>query len=232
MTTKLHERRIQRWEDRGFKNLLVWLLLYLVAGPFLESLPLAEMFISALLTLALISAVAVMSESKGMVAVAGGFLVLTLGLVWVRTLGTSFPQVDYAALALACFLTILVISFGKHLARVRRVSTNVVCAALCLYLVIGLLWGALFALLESVVPGSFAGPLLDQSSSPSDDARHLQYLSFVTLSTLGYGDITPQTRGAASLCQVEAILGQFLTVVLVARLVGVQVAQETNRIPD
>ena len=46
--------------------------------------------------------------------------------------------------------------------------------------------------------------------------------------TLGYGDITPATRGAEALCQTEAIFGQFLTVVLVARLVGIQVAQEST----
>jgi len=46
------------------------------------------------------------------------------------------------------------------------------------------------------------------------------YFSLVTLTSLGYGDITPQSLGAASLCQMEAIIGQFYTAVLVAWLVG------------
>lgn len=49
----------------------------------------------------------------------------------------------------------------------------------------------------------------------------------MTLSTVGCGDITPQTMAATVLCQTEAILGQFFIVVLVARLVGIQIAQES-----
>jgi hypothetical protein len=65
--------------------------------------------------------------------------------------------------------------------------------------------------------------------NPQDRIHLLNYFSFVTLSTLGYGDITPQTQGAAALCQVEAILGQFFTVALLARLVGIQVAQQFGK---
>jgi hypothetical protein len=83
--------------------------------------------------------------------------------------------------------------------------------------------------LEWWAPDSFAGGLLDQASRLDDKRNYLNYFSFVTLSTLGYGDITPQTHRAAALCQAEAILGQFFTVVLVARLVGLQVAQEGTR---
>ena len=110
-------------------------------------------------------------------------------------------------------------------------ADSALCAALCTYLVLGLFWGALFNLLEVMKPHSFGGGLMDAATSPHDKEYNLQYLSFVTLSTLGYGDITPQTRSAAALCQVEAILGQFFTVALVARLVGIQVAQESVEKP-
>ena len=54
-------------------------------------------------------------------------------------------------------------------------------------------------------------------------------LSFTTMTTLGYGDITPQTPVAMAFCQVEAILGQLFIAVLVARLVGIQVAQSFTK---
>jgi hypothetical protein len=111
--------------------------------------------------------------------------------------------------------------------QIRRVNGNVICAALCLYLIFGMLWGALFNVLESIQPGSFGGRLLDTATSARETTGYLYYLSYVTLSTLGYGDIVPLTRGATALCQSEAIVGQFLTVVMVARLVGIQVAQES-----
>jgi hypothetical protein len=60
----------------------------------------------------------------------------------------------------------------------------------------------------------------------ADRWQHFEYFSLVTLPTLGYGDILPQTPRAAALCQAEAVMGQFYMAVLVARLVGIQVSQE------
>ena len=89
---------------------------------------------------------------------------------------------------------------------------------MCLYLVIGLFWGTLYTWLEVLSPGAFSGALLE---NPGTSELHLfNYFSLVTLTSLGYGDITPQIPGAASLCQMQAILGQFFTAVLVAWLVG------------
>jgi uncharacterized membrane protein len=81
-------------------------------------------------------------------------------------------------------------------------------------------------LLESFVPGSFAGLPLAELTCYREQFARFNYLSFVTLTTLGYGDITPKTPSAMAFCQAEAILGQFFTAVLVARLVGIQVAQQ------
>jgi voltage-gated potassium channel len=82
------------------------------------------------------------------------------------------------------------------------------------------LWGALFALLESMIPGSFSGGMLDQAVSTADRMQSFVYFSFITMTTLGYGDIIPQTQGAGALCQAEAIVGQFYMAVLVARFVS------------
>ncbi|HFQ90519.1 MAG TPA: two pore domain potassium channel family protein, partial [Desulfobulbus sp.] len=70
------------------------------------------------------------------------------------------------------------------------------------------------------------------SGNPAERLRHFQYFSFVTLTTLGYGDILPRTEGATALCQTEAIVGQFFMAVLVARLVGIRVAQEFSGAGD
>jgi voltage-gated potassium channel len=104
----------------------------------------------------------------------------------------------------------------------------VICAALCVYLLIGIFWGCLFAVLESVAPGSFSGVLLEDPASVHETSRHLEYFSFVMLSTVGYGDITLTSRAAAALCQAEAIFGQFFVLVLIARLLGLQVAQQSR----
>ena len=106
-------------------------------------------------------------------------------------------------------------------------DTRLICAALCLYLFLGTFWGYLYEILYEVFPGSFSGDLLARDATYSMSIRqHFQYFSFVTLTTLGYGGIVPNTSGAAALCTSEAITGQFFMAVLVARLVGIQVSQQ------
>jgi voltage-gated potassium channel len=220
----------EHWAHRGFMNLLVWFFIYLVIGPFLQEVPFAQKILAVVLTIILISALGAMTESRRFLRVATGFMVVAVILFWLRTTDLYAPAVNVSAMAIACFLMLLAYSFAKHLFRIRKVDTNTICAALCLYLVLGMLWGFYYAVLESIVPGSFAGGLLERSTSAHETMNHLQYFSYVTLSTLGYGDITPQNQVASALCQTEAIIGQFLTVVLVARLVGIQIAQESRKI--
>jgi len=228
MTMRPAEFRRIVWNKYGFRNLLAWLLVYMIVGPILEPLPYAHTLMAVLMTVALFSSIYAVNKDTRLLSVAISLLVLTLILMWISRLGwlevsdAAFPGI------LALYLGTLVYSFLHHIISARRVDGNVICAALCTYMVLGLFWGALFNLLEKLTPNSFAGGLLNSGVDSHDKEFCLQYFSFVTMSTLGYGDITPQTRSAAALCQAEAVLGQFFTVALVARLVGVQVAQDSR----
>jgi voltage-gated potassium channel len=224
---KTSEERQEHWSQLGFKNLLLWLLVYVLVGPFMEALPLAKPIISVFLTLVLVSALGALGQRGALIRSAIAVLVVLLTSMWLETAGVIKLHLDPSTFILPVFLALPVYALMGHLFRATLVTGNTICAALCLYLLIGLLWGSLFAILESLVPNSFAGALLENTSK-RETAHHLQYFSYVTLSTLGYGDITPQTRGASALCQAEAIIGQFLTIVVVARLVGIQVAQQSN----
>lgn len=227
MNTNLHDTNRSYWANNGFKLLLFGLFLYLVVGPFFDEAPYADVIVSGLLTLTLVSAIGAMAESRRRVRITVVVLTVALVLLWLRTFGIISPQGDIASVAIGSFLVILIISFGHRLFKVRKVTGNVICSALCLYLLIGLLWGSLYAVVDSVTPGSFAGNLIRDTNTYHQNIRFFQYFSFMTLSTVGYGDITPQSMRATVLCQTEAILGQFFIVVLIARLVGIQVSQES-----
>ena len=87
------------------------------------------------------------------------------------------------------------------------------------------MWADVFSIIENVSPGSFADNSIeaDAASGPElmrDRSDRFTYFSFVTLTTLGYGDITPLTRPAKNLVVLEAIFGQLYLAVLIARLVG------------
>ena len=103
------------------------------------------------------------------------------------------------------------------------VTADKIYGALCVYLLIGLTWGFMFLTLEGFQPGSFQFGQARSSGIEKDPAT-LVYFSFVTLSTVGYGDITPLSPPARSFAFMEAIIGQIYLAVLVARLVGLHIA--------
>ena len=120
----------------------------------------------------------------------------------------------------------------------QRVTFEVIAASLCGYLLIGVLWANLYSLLELVQPGSFAFSSSIVSAVDGEVPHSLRfgperfatalYFSYVTLTTLGFGEITPATTSARMLCSVEAITGQLYLAVLVARLVGLHIAHHSR----
>jgi voltage-gated potassium channel len=208
------------WGRFGFQNLLFWLFVYLVVSPFLITIPYFRYILQFILTLVLLFAILAVHRKKGIMALSVTLLVLTLLFHWMGVFGVIRYSGEVSHLIMVLYMGTLVYSFFKAILSATRVSSSLICATLCLYLIIGLLWAAIFALLEVVVPGSFSGGVLDHAESVADRLQSFIYFSFITLTTLGYGDITPQTQGAGALCQAEAIVGQFYIAVLVARFVS------------
>jgi len=208
-----------------FQNLLIWILLYILAAPFLECFPHTDVFVQLLFSVVLVSAVYAINRQTALMRPALVLMVLTTILIWCHVLSLFTISGMMVNIVLLTYLGLIVIAFGRFVFVAKRVDAELIAAALCLYLLMGLLGGEILLLLETLTPGSFAGSSLGQVVSFQGKAEIFQYFSFTTMTTLGYGDITPQTSTAMAFCQVEAILGQLFIAVLVARLVGIQVAQ-------
>jgi voltage-gated potassium channel len=114
---------------------------------------------------------------------------------------------------------------------VRHVTGNAILGALCGYLLLGIIWSLLYSAVETASPGSFAMPAAigDKIASMPPDRATLNYYSFITLATVGYGDVTPTTPLARTLAWMEAIVGQFYLAVLVAGLVGFKASQAQSK---
>lgn len=214
-------------ENNSFRNLLFFLLLYIFCSPFLAPYPHLGVITHASLSVALFfSLYAVQKRQKNR----SWAMVLLFPLLILYWLGiydiVSFSRLGSYVL-FAFYFGLLVFSFATQLIRSERVSLQLIYASLCLYLVIGLFWGTLYTLLQELSPGAFAGSLLE--NTPDTLMTTFNYFSMVTLTTLGYGDITPQTPAAGALCQLEAIIGQFYTAVLVAWLVGNFVSEKKRK---
>ena len=214
-------------KGNGFRNLLLFLVLYIVGSPFLSPYPSLAVFAHLSLTMALFFAVYTVQKQQQQRSFAMGLLMPLLILYWLGI----YDVISFSRLGSYCFFVIyfglLVYSYVLQIARTERVTRNVLYAAFCLYLVIGLFWGALYSLLAELSSGAFSGALLENLQGSS--VHVYNYFSMVTLTTLGYGDITPQTTGAAALCQMEAIIGQFFTAVLVAWLMGMYISDKQSK---
>ena len=90
-----------------------------------------------------------------------------------------------------------------------------------------MVWCQLYLILEVLRPGSFNIPAHWSTVASGDPAPALLYFSFTTLTTVGYGDITPQWAGAAGLAAAEAVVGQLYLAITIARLVGLHISRHT-----
>lgn len=147
------------------------------------------------------------------------------GITFVLTLSAQATDVlllQYLALTavlifflLTCSITVYDVLFGG------TIDINRLVGAACIYLLSGSLWGIIYFLLNVITPTAFAGI---QAEGWSEQLNEFTYHSFVTLTTLGYGDVTPVEPVARTLCYLEAALGQMYLTVLVAALVGLHIA--------
>lgn len=207
-----------------FSFLLASLLMLLIVAPFFGEHRLSAVALDGFLTLVLLLAMAAVSHSR-LTLLAGLVLAIpALGARWLSYL-TSHPVVEWGGmLCWMGFLAYTGIIILGHVLRQREVTRDLVAGSLCVYILLGLSWAFAYALLEFLHPGSFHMPAQDQGYSLFD----MLYYSLVTLTTVGYGDISPVTHPARGLSTAEAVVGQFYLTVLVARLVGLHISQQSD----
>ncbi|MEM9167983.1 MAG: potassium channel family protein [Planctomycetota bacterium] len=126
-----------------------------------------------------------------------------------------------ADVALVAVGTLVLIKAVQRMLHTSVVTPALISAAVTVYLLAGVIWTIGFHALETLHPESF---VVSGRAAPIN-AGELSYFSFVTLTTLGYGDVSPATPIARSMATLEAVFGQVFLVVLLGRLVSLHIAQ-------
>jgi hypothetical protein len=212
---------VLRYSTAGF---LAALALFFLILPFLERFEYGDVIESVLITFAFSLAVLAVGRTPSTLIWA---LVLVIPLVickWATHLWPGLVAPEIFPLGGMLFVGYLVANFLHFIMRSPRVDSEVLCAGVSSYLLLGLFWMFAYVLVGQLVPDSFAfstGP----DSSHSMTRFTAYYFSFTTLSTLGYGDITPVSRGARSLAVAEAMTGTLFVAVLISRLVSLYSSQ-------
>jgi hypothetical protein len=215
-----------------FTILLAALLALLFVLPFLGGTLFNQERFRILFTAVLAASVYALSRVRLTLVLSAAFVVPAVLGGWIAPLvGIEAGSIAaYSVGVLALFYTAAIVL--RAVMREERVTADTILGGISVYLLVGIAFGVLFLLLEWLVPGSFmAGgePLRPQDVADGGDRMAvLLYLSFVTIATLGYGDVTPNSEIARMLCAGEALFGQIYIAVFVALLVGMHVAARRN----
>jgi Ion channel len=200
-------------------ELLVALALLFLFFPFVEEVKGGDIIVSILFSLVLLSAVLAVADRKGIFFIA---LVLAVPAIVGRWISHFRPDLVpppvflVGGLALIAFV---VANLLRFILRAPSVNTEVLCASISAYLMLGLLWTVAYWLVAEVNPSAFAFSTAGATKQTMAGFDAF-YFSFITLSTVGYGDITPVSRIARWLAAMEAMTGLLYVTVLIARLVS------------
>jgi hypothetical protein len=221
---------MSRLTARKYQALLIALLGLVVVFPLVGSAADTRLVLYLFVTLVFLTSLVVIFDDRGQRVAAALLGVPSLAGLWTGYLLPGAPRLPLAVgfhlLAILFFaFTIRVVL--RDVFRERDVSVDGVCGAFCGYLMTALAFAHLYNVLELLAPGSFRGA--DFTPQMADEHRHylLTYFSLITLTTVGFGDVTP-AGAARGLVAVEAVVGQFYIAVLVAALIGKRV----GRAPD
>ena len=224
MAKSTFETYLQALSERRFFILLILILVTICLTPFLDHFIETRILMDIFLTVIFIFIIFAIRSKRTHVIVAS---ILVLPLI-ISTWSVYFIEsTDIGLLTRifgALFFAYAVIIILQIVVRSTEVTRETIFAAIVAYLLIALMWAFLYMTMERVIPGSFNRP----EASIRAEMMHFEYFSFVTITTLGYGDITPLTNRASALVLLEALIGQIYLVVLVAWLVGMHVSRRSK----
>jgi hypothetical protein len=231
-----HDRPMRFVRRHGFVLLFITLLFFLLLVPIVHQVredlrPGTAPILEGIVFIAVLAA-AVMAVTKSraslLLSLGLGVPTAVLGVVHVFSVWDGIAVVrhlfgvGFLGYVIAMMLLFIFVS--------QRVTFNTVCASLCVYLLLGVLWSIAYSVVDLLDPAAFycslpggqPSPVLQISKAGPSGAL---YFSFATLTTLGYGDIVPTSPIARILASTEAITGQLYLAVLVARLVGLHIVE-------
>ncbi len=227
---------LTRWQANRYSILLAALILFFLTAPLYQfrlNAVLVQSVTVLIFALILISALRIIDSKQRSRPVLSilALLVLVLLATAMLTDSTSLMTAFYA-LNLLFLATVAVLTIARLMGS-RSADYETIAASLCGYILLIMLWANTYSLIDSVAANSFTYALAAPETGQLmrfgfGDASLSLYYSFVTMTTLGYGDVLPVTAMARVLAATQAFVGQVYIAVLVARLVGLEIAERAS----
>ena len=230
MTDKSNSPISVSYFKEGYFSLLISLLLLFILHPFARGNIIGINILDILLMIILFSGIYAVSYKKNLLVFVLFFALTAFG-AGVLIYFIKFPVIILIRyISFILFFFLIIVAILSHILRTEKVTADIIYGSISIYLLIGIMWAMAFSVLEILQPGSFHSSMQEFSVGSSglmyrSGVRAFIYYSFVTLTTLGYGDIVPSTPPARMFSTLEAIIGQLYIAVLIARLVGLHIVQ-------
>ncbi len=219
--------RIPRFRRFTTVQLLVALGLLFFSFPFVEEVKGGNLIVSILFSLVLLSAVLAVAERKSVLIFAIILAIPAIGGRWINHLQPNLVPPSVFLSAGLILVGFVVANLLRFVLRAPSVNVEVLCASIAAYLMLGLMWTMAYWLVDQLTPGG-AFSFNTNTGKQSMNGFNAFYFSFITLSTVGYGDITPLSRIARWLAALEAMTGLLYMTVLIARLVSLYSSPKSN----
>lgn len=188
--------------------------------------PAGEVVAELLFSLMLVAGLLAVAGTRTLFSALSVAATLTLAAVWLGRLVTPDAAESLRGAGGVAYCALLTAAVARRTFSDGPVDRTRIEGAVVVYLLIGLAFASAYRWLEAVAPGAFR---FGDPELAADPGAALLYFSFVTLTTVGYGDVTPLHPIARSLAPVESLVGQLFPAVLLARLVALEVQSRSAR---
>ena len=212
---------LRRLKFRRFSTvqLLIALALFFIWAPFVEEIEGGELIVSGLFSLVLLAGIVAVADRKRVLVIAIVFAIPAIAGRWINHFRPDLIPPAVFLVAGLILIAFVIANLLRFVLRAPSVNTEVLCASISAYLMLGLMWTMAYWLVDQLTPGG-AFSFNTNTGTRSMNGFTGFYFSFITLSTVGYGDITPVSRIARWLAAMEAMTGLLYVAVLIARLVS------------
>lgn len=219
---------INRIRKRRFTYLTKSLILLIILYPYVQGDTWGQLFLSLLATAVMMMSVIAVGDKRRHTIIA-----LILAAPWFLILLSRFPIIPIdtrmlvreeivSAFFLFAYTTYRIF---MHIIKSREVTTEILFASISVYLLIGLTWATAYVMVNMYNPGSF----IDRNGTVVNGGPEFLFFSYITLTTVGYGNIETLSIHARTLATIEALSGQLYLAIMVARLVGLHISKPSTK---
>ncbi len=221
--------RLEHWYENRFVIYIVSLVAILFGTLIFPEQIFDSLIAPIFLVLNILAGILLIYKSKKTRKIFVGILIIILLTYMVEFLfdGKGFPLIYVRFTMFFFFYALVTLEVIAQVWRSHQVDRNVILGLMSGYISLGLLGSFLFLSIELLEAGSFSG--IDPQTNVAVFREKIIYFSYITMMTIGYGEITPASKLARNASVLLGLLGQFYLVIITAIVVGKFLMQESEK---